>query len=66
MELQYRGVRYSLNPSQMVVADAPEVGQYRGAKVKFHQPITKVAMQRVLHLMYRGIRFDEEIGTPIA
>lgn len=66
MKLQYRGVRYSLNSNEMTVEDTPEVGQYRGAKIRFHQPITKLAIQQVLHLMYRGIKFDEAVGTPIA
>jgi|GEM_PF-4653395 hypothetical protein len=66
MELQYRGVRYSLNPNQMNVENAPEVGQYRGAQIRFHQPVTKLAVQQVLHLIYRGVQFDEGIGTPIA
>jgi len=66
MELQYRGVRYSLNSNSMNVKNASAIGQYRGAKVRFHQPIHKLAIQQVLHLMYRGIKFDEAIGTPIA
>lgn len=66
MEMQYRGVRYSLNPSNMTVADAPATGQYRGSKICFHQPVTKLSIQQVLHLIYRGVRFDEGVGTPIA
>ncbi|WP_088893063.1 DUF4278 domain-containing protein [Leptolyngbya ohadii] len=65
MQLQYRGVPYSLNSSEMCVEDAPATGQYRGARIRFQQPVTKFDIREVLHLMYRGIRFDEEIGTPI-
>lgn len=65
MQLKYRGVPYNLNSSELLVEDTPEAGKYRGATVKFHQPVTKFDIQQVLHLMYRGIHFDEGIGTPI-
>ncbi|MBD3883959.1 DUF4278 domain-containing protein [Phormidium tenue FACHB-886] len=66
MELIYRGVRYTATPAQVDVVDAPVTGQYRGATVTFHQAVKLPAMQRVLHLIYRGVAFDEGIAAPTA
>ena len=66
MKLVYRGVRYDATPAQLEVADAPVTGQYRGATVHFHQAAKLSTIQRVLHLMYRGVAFDEAIATPTA
>ena len=66
MKLVYRGVRYDATPAKLNVADAPVVGQYRGATVHFHQAAKISPIQRVLHLVYRGVAFDEAIATPTA
>ncbi|MBD1914103.1 MULTISPECIES: DUF4278 domain-containing protein [unclassified Leptolyngbya] len=66
MKLVYRGVRYDAVPAQLDVADAPVTGQYRGATVHFHQAAKLPVVQRVLHLIYRGVEFDEAIATPTA
>lgn len=66
MKLVYRGVRYDATPAQVDVADVPVVGQYRGATVHFHQAAKLSKIQQVLHLIYRGVAFDEAIATPTA
>lgn len=64
MKLTYRGVQYEANPTYVDVIDAPTTGQYRGATVHFHQSAKLPVVQRVLHLVYRGVGFDEAIVTP--
>ena len=66
MKLVYRSVCYDATPAQLEVADAPATGQYRGATVHFHQAAKLSTIQRVLHLVYRGVAFDEAIATPTA
>lgn len=64
MQLIYRGIRYSSTPAQVDVADSPVTGQYRGATVHFHQATKRLTVQQVLHLIYRGVAFDEGMATP--
>lgn len=64
MQLVYRGIRYNAAPAQVDVVDAPVTGQYRGATVTFHQPAKLSTLQQVLHLIYRGIAFDEAFAAP--
>jgi hypothetical protein len=64
MKLVYRGVRYDIAPGQVELADVPVMGQYRGATVHFHQAAKLSPIQHVLHLIYRGVAFDEAIATP--
>lgn len=66
MELVYRGVRYSATPAQIDIVETPVSGQYRGAAVRFHQAVKLPTMQQVLHLIYRGVEFDEGISAPSA
>lgn len=66
MKLVYRGVRYDATPAQLEVADTSMAGQYRGATVHFHQAAKLSTVQQVLHLIYRGVAFDEAIATPTA
>ncbi len=66
MKLVYRGVRYDVIPAQVEVVDSPITGQYRGSTVHFHQLTKLPVIQRVLHLVYRGVAFDEAIATPTA
>jgi len=66
MEMTYRGARYNASPAHVEVADMPVVGQYRGANVTFHQAAKLANIQQVLHLVYRGVAFDEAIATPTA
>lgn len=63
MELMYRGARYQVAPAPVQIVDTPEVGQYRGSAVKFHQLAVMPTVQRILHLVYRGVAFDEDIST---
>lgn len=65
MKLVYRGVCYDAAPAQVDVADVPVTGQYRGATVHFHQAAKLSTIQQVLHLIYRGVAFDEAIATPV-
>ncbi|MBD2465200.1 DUF4278 domain-containing protein [Oscillatoria sp. FACHB-1407] len=62
MKLVYRGVRYDANIAPVAVVDAPITGQYRGATLQFHNAAKLSMMQRVLHLVYRGVAFDEAIA----
>jgi len=64
MEMIYRGTRYNATPAHVEVADIPMTGQYRGANVTFHQATKLANIQQVLHLIYRGVAFDEAIATP--
>lgn len=66
MKMVYRGVRYDATPAYVDVIDAPVTGQYRGTAVTFHQPAKQPVFQQVLHLIYRGVAFDEAIATPTA
>ncbi|GAB4376615.1 MAG: hypothetical protein Kow00121_23970 [Elainellaceae cyanobacterium] len=66
MELIYRGARHSYNPEVINVEDTPVVGQYRGAALRLHKATRLSLMPRVLHLIYRGVSFDEKNDTSIA
>lgn len=64
MELIYRGTRYNATPAYVEMADAPVTGTYRGATVVFHRAATLTPIQQVMHLIYRGVAFDQAIATP--
>ncbi|MBD2056218.1 DUF4278 domain-containing protein [Oculatella sp. FACHB-28] len=66
MQLVYRGVRYNAASTHVDVVDVPVTGQYRGSVIKFHYPAKLPAVKQILHLIYRGVAFDEVITTPTA
>lgn len=65
MELIYRGVRYQYNPAPVNVIDAPVAGKYRGSTFKLHEVAKVAVVQPILHLMYRGVHFDEGTSIPV-
>jgi hypothetical protein len=64
MQLTYRGAQYEYTPPVVNVSDSPTVGQYRGAKLNFHQFRIPSLMQPTLDLVYRGVHFSS--GSPTA
>lgn len=66
MELMYRGVRYQAAPALVKIEDTPQVGQYRGSTIHFHKPAPMPALHRILHLVYRGVGFEEDLTVPMS
>jgi hypothetical protein len=66
MQLVYRGIHYNTASTHVDVVDLPVSGQYRGSAIKFHHPAKLLAVKQILHLIYRGVAFDEAITTPTA
>lgn len=65
MKLVYRGIRYNVTPGEVQIPDMPVKGQYRGSTVTLNQ-IQLPMFQHILHLVYRGVAYDEAIATPNA
>jgi hypothetical protein len=54
MNLSYRGVKYSVDPTATKAVEGSVVGHYRGAAYRLKQADTSVANGHIAGLKYRG------------